>query len=320
LREAAAALAHCHANSIVHGDVKLENMLLHQNAVKLCDFGLAAMIDEVRVGRPYGTSAYMAPELVQITSKTAVYTMTPAQDVWGMGIVLYAVLFADLPWEKAVPKDPDYSCVQEAGGIEAGPMCFGSLAPGMRKLMSGLLHPDPEQRISMAELVTFLSESWPWFIADEPDRPRDTSLAAASPATPSVDWRSDGNHGILESTAPATGAGAASAAGGIEIPTQSRSHLQAPNEQVMARSWNDEHYLNESPNRPQGRLERSAAHGNRRSSSISGLAEYALQQSKLAGVDMAASTTGADLQSQLSQLRVLEQQAAAPGRRDSAHF
>ena len=59
LREAAVALVCCHSNSIVHGDVKLENMLLHQNAVKLCDFGLAAMINEVRVGRPYGTSSYM---------------------------------------------------------------------------------------------------------------------------------------------------------------------------------------------------------------------------------------------------------------------
>ena len=50
-------------------------------------------------------------------------------------------------------------------------MDFGLLAPGMRTLMAGLLNPDPAQRPLMADLVTFWSESRPWFAVDEPAEP-----------------------------------------------------------------------------------------------------------------------------------------------------
>jgi serine/threonine protein kinase len=36
-----------HAGGIIHGDIKLSNMLLHGRTLKLCDFGTSALISEV---------------------------------------------------------------------------------------------------------------------------------------------------------------------------------------------------------------------------------------------------------------------------------
>jgi len=288
LRQAAEALAHCHANNIVHGDVKLENMLLHQGAVKLCDFGLAAVVNEIRVGRPYGTSAYMAPELVEIRSKTATYKMTPSCDIWGMGIVLYAVLFNDLPWEKAVQKDEDYTYVVEHGGVVAGPKHFGSLAPGMRALMAGMLHPDPAQRIPMAELVEFLSESRPWFATDEPGSPTGQMHGGFAGETESVDSASLWEHGPSSMLA-----------------------ADGEDDALLACSW-DEHRSSEAMHM----LGRSIAVGHRRSSSLS---EMTLMKKKLAG-DPSVSTTAHDLHAAFAAMSASPLAEDAHGRRDSANF
>lgn len=47
--QACAGLAHVHEQGFVHMDVKMENMLLVNNTVKLCDFGLAGPHGQVGV-------------------------------------------------------------------------------------------------------------------------------------------------------------------------------------------------------------------------------------------------------------------------------
>ena len=52
--------------------------------------------------------------------------------------MLFAVLFNDLPWEKAKASDADFRKIIDAGGVDkAGIVQFEYLAPGMRDLLSG---------------------------------------------------------------------------------------------------------------------------------------------------------------------------------------
>lgn len=152
-----------HSRNLVHFDVKLENMLLHNNIIKICDFGLSGCHRSVRVGTPHGTCAYMPPELIRISSPNAQYTVLKSADVWAFAIVMYAVIFADLPWDKALLQtDPDYtefvsSCDQY---LISKMQPWSLLATNMQSTMFRMLAPDPRDRASMSEVAAEVRGRW----------------------------------------------------------------------------------------------------------------------------------------------------------------
>jgi len=98
------AVAAAHRRGIVHRDLKPSNILVSSNLdVKILDFGLAMAVDnqvpvERRVYR--GTPAYSAPEQI-----AAPGTISPATDVFALGILLYQLLTELLPFPQKHPKE-----------------------------------------------------------------------------------------------------------------------------------------------------------------------------------------------------------------------
>jgi serine/threonine-protein kinase len=92
--------AHSHVPSIVHRDVKPENLFLHraessaESVVKVMDFGVAAAAGD-REERRVGTPRYMAPE--QVTGAA----VSPQTDQYALGLVIYEMLTGRLPWDLA---------------------------------------------------------------------------------------------------------------------------------------------------------------------------------------------------------------------------
>jgi serine/threonine-protein kinase len=90
--------AHSHVPSIVHRDIKPDNLYLHRTAsnfesvVKVMDFGVAAVVGECD-GRGIGTVRYMAPEQV---AGDAVSSQT---DQYALALVVYEMLTGRLPWD-----------------------------------------------------------------------------------------------------------------------------------------------------------------------------------------------------------------------------
>ena len=90
-------LTHMHSKGIIHRDLKLENIFLNEEKtnVVIGDFGLSnfwhpqTMLETV-----CGSAVYAAPE---IFDKTKYYNQ--AVDIWSMGILLYAMLSGQLPFE-----------------------------------------------------------------------------------------------------------------------------------------------------------------------------------------------------------------------------
>ena len=111
--------AHCREDEngdpmgIVHRDVSPQNLLLSWDGdVKLSDFGIAkAHVRQERTatGLIKGKEAYMSPE------QAAAREVSPATDIFALGVTLHVMLAGFSPFKYGTPIDPDH----KAQGISA---------------------------------------------------------------------------------------------------------------------------------------------------------------------------------------------------------
>jgi eukaryotic-like serine/threonine-protein kinase len=101
--EIAEALSRAHRAGIVHRDLKPSNIMLTKSGVKLLDFGLAKVEEELSPGEStahltsergtiVGTVQYMAPEVLGGAAADA------RSDIFALGVVLYEMLTAKPPF------------------------------------------------------------------------------------------------------------------------------------------------------------------------------------------------------------------------------
>jgi serine/threonine protein kinase len=109
MQQVAVATAFLHGRLIVHGDIKMENILVdHFYHVRLCDFGHARVVhpheaDKVVLSEPRGSPSYMCPEMVNGNR----YNGFDA-DAWSLGVVLFAFVMSYFPFALARVGDRNY--------------------------------------------------------------------------------------------------------------------------------------------------------------------------------------------------------------------
>jgi len=99
VRQVASALAHAHAQGLIHRDVKPENILLHEGEAMVTDFGIALAAGAApserltETGLMVGTPEYMSPE--QASGEP---TLDARSDIYSLGCVLYELLAGEPPY------------------------------------------------------------------------------------------------------------------------------------------------------------------------------------------------------------------------------
>ena len=95
-KQIAYGLAHIHCRSVIHRDIKLDNILLDcEKGVKICDFGVSKIIKKGQVIQEQcGTPAYLAPEIIIDKGYEGFFV-----DVWSLGVLLFAMLCGTVPFK-----------------------------------------------------------------------------------------------------------------------------------------------------------------------------------------------------------------------------
>ena len=140
-----------HRLCIAHRDIKPENMLLDvQNRLKMVDFGLSNMYKRgEQLGTACGSPCYASPEMI----KGELYD-PELTDVWSLGIVLFTMVMAKLPFE-----DDNTSVLY--GKIKSGLYVIDRrVSPEYKDLLSRLINVRPENRLRLADIGKH-----PWFVA-----------------------------------------------------------------------------------------------------------------------------------------------------------
>ncbi|OEL37329.1 Mitogen-activated protein kinase kinase 7 [Dichanthelium oligosanthes] len=152
--QALAGLAHLHARSVVHRDVKPANLLVSTaGEVKIADFGIAKVLSRAgdHCAAYEGTAAYMSPE--RFDTERHSHADPCAADVWSLGVTILELLMGRYPFLPAGQK-PSWAALMCS-------ICFGELpslpdgaaSPELRAFVAACLQKDYTKRASVAQLL-----------------------------------------------------------------------------------------------------------------------------------------------------------------------
>lgn len=140
------AVAYIHSKKCVHRDLKLENVLLDKNEnVKLVDFGFTREYEGKAnyLSTFCGTVCYAAPEMLRGEKYAG-----EKVDIWSLGIVLYALLRGQLPFDE----DDDQLTKQKI--LKEEPAYSDSLPEAGKALIKRMLSKRPLHRPTLAEVLS----------------------------------------------------------------------------------------------------------------------------------------------------------------------
>ena len=160
-------LNHLHVNGYIHRDLKPSNCLLLDDGhgerprVLVSDFGEVQVIDMVRKSSgATGTISYCAPEVLRLQPSGEYGNFTTKSDIFSLGMILYFLCFARLPYSSADVLNEDNEDLDELreeitswSGLREERKLRPDLPEQLYTFLRRLLSLDPDERPSAEAIL-----------------------------------------------------------------------------------------------------------------------------------------------------------------------
>lgn len=146
LAQILSAVSYCHSKKVVHRDLKPQNLLLtgDHNMIKIIDFGTSAIMIDGFLQKKYGTSYYIAPEVLR-----GFYN--EKCDMWSIGVILYLLLSGKPPFEGK--NEAEVLKKVEKGAFTLTSPVWGKISFEAKDLITKMLTYNQSMRISAKDAL-----------------------------------------------------------------------------------------------------------------------------------------------------------------------
>jgi serine/threonine protein kinase len=138
------AIGYIHSRSIVHRDIKLDNILLDgKGNIKIGDFGVSRLVKQGEIMREQcGTPAYIAPEILEDKGYVGF-----AVDIWSAGVVLYSMLYGSVPFKANNMEELHTMIMKGKYTLKE------DISADARSLLRQMLEKNPRKRIHVSKIL-----------------------------------------------------------------------------------------------------------------------------------------------------------------------
>ncbi|RXG60505.1 Death-associated protein kinase 2 [Armadillidium vulgare] len=164
-------IKHMHSLSVVHLDLKPENVLLlsrNHHHIKLIDFGLSRKVKlEEDIREMLGTAEFVAPEIVSYEP------LSIATDMWAVGVITYILLSGTSPFMGETKQD--IFCNISGVSYSFSEDLFPETSELAKDFISNLLLKDPRKRMTAEESLRH-----PWISPQSLEQEEEIKQAATN--------------------------------------------------------------------------------------------------------------------------------------------
>lgn len=137
--------------NIIHRDIKLENIMIANNSLKVIDFGYSIIvknIDTFMTNEPCGTLPYMCPEMIQYQFYSS------SCDSWSLGVLFYVLLTKQFPYSITKSEMQMYQMFKTGFKDKIQTINLNNIVnEKMKQLIKQLLHYDRDERIKINKII-----------------------------------------------------------------------------------------------------------------------------------------------------------------------